>query len=66
MKQQANQHHTQKKFNVGDWVILWLHLKQDIYEKEISEILHALKEWKPCLMGRQFKVIWIMIFLNTF
>eukprot|EP00253_Pinus_taeda_P017484 PITA_17484 len=27
-----------------------------IYEKEMLAILHALKKWKPCLIGRHFKV----------
>ena len=31
-------------------------LKNPIYEKEILEILHALKQWNPYLMGRHFNV----------
>jgi hypothetical protein len=27
-----------------------------IYEKEMMEILHALKQWSPYLIGRHFKV----------
>ncbi len=44
-KQQVDQHHSEKCFDVGDWVFLLLHLKQDIYEKEMLAILHALKKW---------------------
>ena len=36
-----------------------------IYEKEMMEILHALKKWHPYLIGRHFKVKQIMIVLNT-
>ena len=32
------------------------YLKKAIYEKEILEILHALKKWRPYLMGIHFKV----------
>ena len=32
------------------------YLQKYIYEKEILVILHALKKWRPCLMGRHFKV----------
>jgi len=32
------------------------YLHKSIYEKEILPILHALKKWKPYLMGRHFKV----------
>ena len=35
-------------------------LHKAIYEKEMLEILHALKKWRPYLMGR------LMIVLNTF
>ena len=56
MKQQVDQHHSEKCFDVGDWVFLLLHLKQAIYEKEMLEILHALKKWRPYQMGRHFKV----------
>ena len=45
MKQQANQHRSERSFDVGDWVFLCLHLKQDIYEKEMLKILHALNKW---------------------
>jgi hypothetical protein len=31
-------------------------LHKPIYEKEIMEILHALKKWCPYLIGRHFKV----------
>ena len=31
-------------------------LKNPIYEKEMLEILHALKKWWPYLIGRHFKV----------
>ena len=31
-------------------------LHKAIYEKEMLAILHALKKWRPYLMGRQFKV----------
>ena len=44
MKQQVDQHHSEKCFYVGDWVFLLLHLKQVIYEKEMLAILHALKK----------------------
>ena len=47
---------SEKCFDVGDWVFLWLHLKQAIYEKEMLAILHALKKWRPYPMGRHFKV----------
>jgi len=39
-----NQHCNEKSLDVGDWVFLWIHLKQAIYEKEMLEILHALKK----------------------
>ena len=45
MKQQVDQHHSEKKIDVGDWVFLLLHLKQAIYEKEMLAILHAHKKW---------------------
>jgi len=32
------------------------YLQKPIYEKEILAILHALKQWRPYLMGRHFKV----------
>ena len=56
MKKRADQYHNERSFDVGDWVFLQLHLKQAIYEKEMLEILHALKKWRPYLMGRHFKV----------
>jgi len=56
MKQLVDQHCSEKCFDVGYWVFLLLHLKQAIYEKEILEILHALKKWRACQMGRHFKV----------
>eukprot|EP00253_Pinus_taeda_P016234 PITA_16234 len=31
-------------------------LSKSIYEKEMLAILHALKKWRPYLMGRHFKV----------
>jgi hypothetical protein len=31
-------------------------LHKPIYEKEMMEILHALKKWSPYLIGRHFKV----------
>ena len=31
-------------------------LHKPIYEKEILELLHALKQWWPYLIGRNFKV----------
>jgi hypothetical protein len=31
-------------------------LHKPIYEKEMMEILHALKKWRPYLIGRHFKV----------
>jgi hypothetical protein len=31
-------------------------LHKPIYEKEIMEIVHALKKWRPYLIGRHFKV----------
>ena len=54
-KQQVDQHHSEKCFDVGDWVFLPLHLKKDIYEKEMLAILHALKKRRPYRMGRLFK-----------
>jgi len=56
MKQEVDQHCSERSFDVGDWVFLQLHLKQDIDEKEMLAILHALKKWRPYLMGRHFKV----------
>ena len=56
MKKQVDQHHSEKCFDVGDWIFLLLHLKQAIYEKEMLAILHALKKWRPYLVGRHFKV----------
>ena len=32
------------------------YLEKAIYEKEILEIIHALKKWRPYPMGRHFKV----------
>ena len=32
------------------------YLQKAIYEKEMLAILHALKKWRPYLMGRHFKV----------
>ena len=31
-------------------------LKNPIYEKDMLEILHALKQWRPYLIGIHFKV----------
>jgi hypothetical protein len=31
-------------------------LHKPIYEKEMIAILHALKKWRPYLIGRHFKV----------
>ena len=31
-------------------------LHKPIYEKEMLVILHALKQWRPYLIGRHFKV----------
>jgi hypothetical protein len=31
-------------------------LHKPIYEKEMMEILHELKQWRPYLVGRNFKV----------
>ena len=42
------------------------YLQKAIYEKKMLAILHALKKWRPYLMGRHFKVKLIMIVLNTF
>ena len=56
MKQQEDQHCSERSFDVGDWVFLWLHIKQSIYEKEMLAILHALKKQQPYPMGRHFKV----------
>ena len=42
------------------------YLKKAIYEKKMLAILHALKKWRPYLIGRHFKVKLIMIVLNTF
>jgi len=43
MKQEANQHRSERSFYVGDWVFLWLHIKQDIDERETLAILHHLR-----------------------
>ena len=32
------------------------YLQNSIYEKEMLAILHALKKWRPYLMGRHLKV----------
>ena len=66
MKQQVDQHRSEKSFDVGDWVFLRLHLKKAIYEKEMLAILHALKKWRPYLIGRHFKVKTYHDALNTF
>ena len=44
MKQQTDQHRSERGFDVGNWVFLRLHFKQAIYEKEMLAILHALKK----------------------
>ena len=41
-------------------------LQKPIYEKEMLAILHALKKWRPYLMGRHVKVKQTMIVLNNF
>ena len=56
MKQQAYEHHSERSFDIGNWLFLPLHLKKAIYEKEMLAILHELKKWRPYLMGRHFKV----------
>ena len=45
MKQQVDQHRSEKCFDLGDWVFLLLHFKKAIFEKEMLAILHALKKW---------------------
>ena len=42
------------------------YLQKAIYEKEMLAILHALKKWRPYLMGRHFKVKTDHDSLNTF
>ena len=32
------------------------YLHEPTYENEMLEILNELKQWKPYLMGRQFKI----------
>ena len=32
------------------------YLQKPIYQKEMLAILHALKQWRPYLLGRHFKV----------
>ena len=44
MEQKVDQHHSEKCFDVADWVFLLLHHKHAIYEKEMLAILHALKK----------------------
>jgi len=36
-----------------------------IYEKEMLAILHALKKWRPYLMGRHFKVKMVSMIMIT-
>jgi hypothetical protein len=38
------------------WPLKGKDLHKPIYEKEMMEILHALKKWRPYLIGRHFKV----------
>ena len=33
-----------------------MYIQNAIYEKEMLAILHAIKKWRPYLMGRHFKV----------
>ena len=37
-------------------LIKGMFLRKAIYEKEMLAILHALKKWRPYLMGRHFKI----------
>ena len=58
MKQQVDQHRSEKCFDIGDWVFLLLHLKQAINEKEMLAILHALKKWiQPYLVIHWSKLL---------
>jgi len=43
MKQQGDQHRSERSFDVGDWVFLWLHLKKAIYEKECCQYYMHLR-----------------------
>ena len=68
-KQQVDQHRSEKCFDVGDWVFLWLHLKQAIYEKEMLAILHALKngdltEWDNSSRMRMWKHSFVLFLLS--
>ena len=45
IKQQQDQHRSERSFDVGDCIFLWLHLRQAIYDKEMLAILHALNKW---------------------
>ena len=45
MKQQVDQHYSEKEIDVDDWIFLQLHLNQANYEKEMLAILHAFKKW---------------------
>ena len=38
------------------WLIKGKDLHKPIYEKEMLEIWHALKQWRPYLIGKHFKV----------
>jgi len=38
------------------WPLKGKDLHKPIYEKEMMEILHALKQWRHYLIGRNFKV----------
>jgi hypothetical protein len=38
------------------WSLKGKDLHKPIFEKEMMEILHALKQWRPYLIGKHFKV----------
>ena len=46
----------EKPISFESFPIKGKYLQKAIYEKEMLEILHALKKWWPYLMGRHFKV----------
>jgi hypothetical protein len=46
----------QRTLSFESWSLEGKDLHIPVYEKEMMEIVHALKKWRPYLIGRNFKV----------